>query len=146
MSAEAHDNTSDVNEVHHLLTILAVDDLKRSTTFYEEAFGWPRKVDVPVYVEFELPDGRGLGLYDREAFKSNTGVDSSRVPADLTTSTELYFRVRDLQAAVDRLQAAGGRLLSAPARRDWGDAAAYFKDPNGNVLVVAVPVPPEDGA
>jgi len=38
------------------------------------------------------------------------------------------------------LEAAGARLLSAAAPRDWGDEAAYFADPDGNVLVVARPV------
>ena len=52
----------------------------------------------------------------------------------------LYLRVDDLPAAVDALEAAGARLLSAAAPRDWGDEAAYFADPDGNVLVVARPV------
>ena len=46
----------------HVLTILAVSDLERSKRFYAEAFGWPRSVQVPVYVEHELPGGMRLGL------------------------------------------------------------------------------------
>ncbi len=37
------------------------------------------------------------------------------------------------------MERAGGRLLSARAARAWGDEAAYFADPEGNVLVVARP-------
>jgi predicted enzyme related to lactoylglutathione lyase len=53
------------------------------------------------------------------------------------TGAEIYLRCDDVEAAVDRLEAAGGRLLSALAPRDWGDDAAYYADPDGNVIVVA---------
>ncbi|MBI4701685.1 MAG: VOC family protein [Deltaproteobacteria bacterium] len=115
-------------------------DLDRSRVFYRTAFGWPVRVDVPVYVEFELPDGRGLGLYAREGFARNTGVTPAAVSEGQITSTELYFHVDDLDDAVQRLTTAGARLLSPMAPRDWGDDAAYFADPDGNVLVVASPI------
>jgi uncharacterized glyoxalase superfamily protein PhnB len=43
---------------------------------------------------------------------------------------------------VNRLTAAGARVLSPVAPRDWGDDAAYFADPDGNVIVVARPIAP----
>ena len=46
----------------HILTILAVSDLDQAARFYADAFGWPIRVEVPVYVELLLPDGRGLAL------------------------------------------------------------------------------------
>jgi len=123
----------------HILTILAVADLERSLEFYTSAFGWPVRVTVPVYVEFELPDGNGLGLYRREAFAANTGQEPHAVPAAATTGTEIYLRCDDLDASAQRVEAAGARILSPAAPRDWGDVAAYFADPDGNVLVLAVP-------
>lgn len=125
---------------HHLLTILAVADLERSLAFYTEAFGWPLRVDAPVYKELELPDGRGLGLYQREAYAKNTGLLPDVVPAGAITGTEIYLHVGDLEAAVQRLRKLGARELSPPSERPWGDRAAYFADPDGNVLVVAKPL------
>jgi len=122
---------------HHVLTILAVRDLARSTAFYRAAFGWPARVETPVYVELELPDGRGLGLYQREGFAKNTGQMPVAVPAGAITGTELYFHVEDVDDAVKRLTALGAKCLSPVMLRDWGDEAAYFSDPDGNVLVVA---------
>lgn len=121
----------------HSLTILAVADLRRSVAFYKAAFGWPVRVEVPVFVEFRLPDGRGLGLYTRESFGINTGQVPESLPPNTIAGTELYFHVDDLSAADARLAAAGARLLSPCAPRDWGDDAAYYADPDGNVLVVA---------
>jgi predicted enzyme related to lactoylglutathione lyase len=123
----------------HILTILAVTDLERSVDFYTSAFGWPVRVTVPAYVEFELPDGNGLGLYRREAFAGNTGQEPHAVPAGATTGTEIYLRCADLEAGARRVEEAGGRILSPAAPRDWGDVATYFADPDGNVLVLAVP-------
>ncbi|MBI3205356.1 MAG: VOC family protein [Myxococcales bacterium] len=123
--------------VRHALTILAVSDLERAKRFYAEAFGWPRTVEVPVYVEHELPGGMRLGLYERVAFGSNTGQVPARIADGALAPTELYFYADDVPAAIARLSAAGARELSALSLRPWGDRAAYFADPDGNVLVIA---------
>lgn len=121
----------------HILTILAVEDLARSVAFYRAAFGWPTRVDVPVYVELALPGGTSLGLYVREAFAVNVGQVPTLATPQRIGGTELYFHVDDLDDAIQRLEAAGATCLSARAPRDWGDEAAYYADPDGNVLVVA---------
>jgi predicted enzyme related to lactoylglutathione lyase len=122
-----------------VVTILAVDDVERAARFYRQAFGWPIRVDVPVLVEFALPGGGGLSVYKRSGFARNTGLPPQPKPAGATTATELYFHVEDLDAAEERLTAAGARLLSPRAPRDWGDEATYYADPEGNVVVVARP-------
>lgn len=123
------------------LVILAVGDLPRATAFYREAFGWPLAVEAPVYVEFALPAGLRLGLYDRRGFSRNTGLPPATPPAGATTGTELYLVPPNLELALARLEEAGGRLLSPLLPRDWGDEAAYYADPDGNVLVLARPLP-----
>ncbi len=127
----------------HVLTILAVDDLAASVRFYRQAFGFPVRAEVPVYVELALDDGRGLGLYRRESFGANTGIVPERVAPGGVAGAELYFNVDDMDEAVSRIERAGGRLLSPRAVRPWGDEAAYYADPDGYVVVVARP--PEEG-
>lgn len=121
------------------LVILAVYDVTRAARFYDEAFGWTVAVDVPVYREFALPDGMRLGLYLRDAFVKNTALPVSPRAVGHSTSTELYLYVDDLEASVARLAAMDARCLSPVADRPWGDTAAYFEDPEGNVVVVARP-------
>jgi predicted enzyme related to lactoylglutathione lyase len=123
----------------HVLTILAVDDVARASAFYRAAFGWAQLVDVPVYAELAVPGGMRLGLYERAGFGRNTGQVPERIPSGALAPTELYFHCDDLAGAIARLEAAGARLLSPRALRPWGDEAAYFADPDGNVLVVARP-------
>lgn len=126
-------------EPHHVLTILAVQDLPRMVRFYRDGFGWPTRAEVPVYVELALPDGRGVGLYLASAFSANTGAPPAPPPAHGTTAAELYFYVDDPDAWARRVESAGGRLLSAAAPRPWGDRVAYLADPEGNVLALARP-------
>lgn len=121
------------------LVILAVRDLTRATRFYTDVFGWSVAVEVPVYVEFELPDGMRLGLYQREAFIKNTESPAAPRLAGHTTATELYLTVDDLVATIARLAAADAPCRSPLAPRPWGDTAAYYEDPDGNVVVVARP-------
>ena len=121
----------------HVLTILAVADLAEAVAFYDRAFGWAKAVEVPVYVEYRLPGGQRLGLYQREGFARNTGVLPGRVGAGAITATEIYLHVDDVEAAVAAVTAAGGRPLSGLSLRDWGERAAYFADPDGNVVVVS---------
>ena len=125
----------------HVLTILAVEDLPRAVTFYASGFDWRQVVGAPGYAEFELPGGMRLGLYERQGFGRNTGQVPAPTPPGELAPTELYFHADDLEAAIERLRRAGARELSALAPRDWGDEAAYFADPDGNVLVLARPRP-----
>lgn len=126
-------------EVRHALTILAVEQLRESVDFYRAAFDWPLEVETPVYVEMRLPGGQRLGLYQREGFGKNTGQVPARVPPGELSPCELYFYADDVPAALERLRGAGARELSALSLRPWGDEAAYFADPGGNVLVIARP-------
>ena len=62
--------------------------------------------------------------------------------------TELYVMVDDLALAIVRLRKARARPLSRRAPREWGHEAAYFADPDGNVVAVARALEPasEEGA
>lgn len=120
-----------------VLVILAVRDLTRMRAFYRDALGWTEVVDTPVYVEMQSTAGMRLGLYHEDGFGRNIGLTPE--PSPPITRTELYLHCAELDVVIAHVEAAGGRLLSPRARRPWGDDAAYFADPEGNVVVVAQP-------
>jgi predicted enzyme related to lactoylglutathione lyase len=128
--------------VRHVLAIFAVADVARAHAFYASAFGWPATYEHPVYVELAMPTGLKLGLYARDRFGEMTGEPAAPAPPRGTTSSELYLTVDDVPAALARLLACGGRLVSPLARRPWGDDAAYVADPDGNVIAVGRAVAP----
>jgi predicted enzyme related to lactoylglutathione lyase len=119
--------------------IFAVDDLARALDFYERTFGWPRNelIDYTNYVELLSPDGGALGLYERDGFAETVGAEPARVPDDRVAPAYLYIRVDDVRAAAANAEAAGGRPLSPLTPRSWGEEAAWFADPDGNVVAVA---------
>ena len=120
--------------------ILGVADAQRSAAFYESVFGWTRNPAVAHYsnyVELRQGDDGWLGLYERDGFARSAGADVVATANGHQTATEIYVRVDDVQPLIERLGAAGARPLSPLAPRDWGDEAAYFADPDGNVVAVA---------
>lgn len=126
-----------MTRARHVLTILAVADLARAVAFYRRAFAWRAVVETPVYVELVDAGAMRVGLYLRDGFARNTGQMPLTVPPGAITATELYLAVDDITAAAAALVAAGARELSPAAARPWGDVAAYYADPDGNVVVVA---------
>ncbi len=126
-------------EVRHALTILAVARFTECVSFYRAAFAWEVAVDTPVYVEFRVPGGQRIGIYERLSFAQNVGSVPQQAAEGVLSSTELYFYCEHLESAIARIRTAGARELSALAKRAWGDEAAYFADPEGNVLVLARP-------
>jgi uncharacterized protein len=121
--------------------IFAVADLARSLDFYERAFGWPRneRIDYDNYVELLPPAGGALGLYERDGYAELVGAEPAEIPEDRVSPAYLYVRVENVEEAVRRLEAAGGRPLGDLAPRSWGETAAWFADPDGNAIAVAQP-------
>ncbi len=128
--------------MQQILTILAVAEVKRAADFYRSAFEFKQTVDVPVYAEFEMPDGRKIGLYERKSFGANTGIVPNAAGARELSGAELYFHCDDPAAQCAKLIGAGATELSPWQARNWGDDAAYFRDPDGHVLVIAKPSGP----
>jgi catechol 2,3-dioxygenase-like lactoylglutathione lyase family enzyme len=127
--------------------IFAVSDLGRSLAFYEQAFGWPRneRIEYSNYVELLPPDGGALGLFEREGFAATVGAEPAALDGHVSPAY-LYVRVEDVRATVAALENAGARPLSALASRAWGEDAAWFADPDGNVVAVAQATSAPDGS
>jgi catechol 2,3-dioxygenase-like lactoylglutathione lyase family enzyme len=119
------------------LVIVAVREIATAIRFYDAVFGWPRAVETPVYVEYALPAGVSLGIYERESFGVNTGIVPIGAASDQISPAELYLFSEEPEAVIERLTIAGARMLSPLRTRSWGDEAAYFADPDGHVLVIA---------
>lgn len=126
-----------MDDVRHVLTILAVEDVARARRFYDALLGWEAAVAVPVYVELRHPGGMRLGLYERRGFARNTGRPAVECGEDRTHAAELYLACADPAAAITRALAAGGELLSPLAPRDWGDDVGYLRDPDGHVVAIS---------
>ena len=128
--------------------IFAVTDVARSVEFYERAFGWPRNdwIDYSNYVELKPPDGGTLGLFEREGYAGLVGAEPADIREGRVSPAYMYVRVDDAEETIGRIAEAGGRPLGDFAPRSWGEPAAWFADPDGNVFAVAQSVAVESPA
>ena len=92
------------------------NDLDAAKSFYADTLGLSVHEDFGT-LNLELPGGQRVFIYPKE----------NHEPA---TYTVLNFEVEDIDAAVDRLTAAG------ISRGPYGPPIAWFRDPAGNILSV----------
>jgi len=110
----------------------AVKDLDAARSFYGETLGLEVEDRPMGILELHLATGASVLVYPKP----------DHVPA---TYTILNFPVPDVDAAVDRLLAAGVRMeryegfeqdAKGIARDEEGPTIAWFTDPSGNILSV----------
>ena len=123
-----------------MMIVLGVKDLEKSKIFYQSIFKWKITGDYPVFIEFTLPEGNKIALYQIDSFAVNTNLKPHQVPENSITATELYLHAENLEIVINRLVSAGAIPLTKLSTRPWGDEAAYFSDPDGNVIAVARPL------
>lgn len=124
-------------KAHDAFPILYARDVERTASFYRDALGfelafrWPAE-GRPEYVYLRLdPIGIGIGAADGENVHGNPVVPGAG-------SFELCVYVDDMDSTCERLREFGARELRAPVDEPWGERRAYFTDPDGNTLHLAM--------
>lgn len=102
--------------------LVPVSDVERATAFYEQVLGLRLLFKFPGTAFF---DAGGTRLYL-----------ASPTEADFDGRATLYFRVADVGATLDRLEAAGAAVRERPEIVFETDAydlwLAFVQDPDGN--------------
>lgn len=107
--------------------IISTPNLDRQRAFYQRLLGavptsrFP--VDGPVFFV-------GLRLGDSELGLVNQADADLSAPPRILLSVE----VDDVDALLEQVEAAGGRVLSEPADMPWGQRVAHIQDPDGNMV------------
>lgn len=106
---------------HELMTT----DAPAAMTFYREVFGWqPGDAmdmgEMGMYQMFNRPHGMIGGMM-------NKPPEMAEVPPNW----QIYFRVADIDAAVERIKANGGQILNGPMEVPGGDWIVNAMDPQG---------------
>ena len=120
---ERQETAPDVGEAswHELMTTDAAAALK----FYSEVFHWQRgdtmdMGEMGTYYMFNRPHGMIGGIMNRPA-------SAAHVPPNWA----IYFRVPEINAAVERIKANGGKILNGPMEVPGGDKIVNAMDPQG---------------
>jgi hypothetical protein len=99
---------------------LPATDIEATRSFYERAFGWSMTQFAPTYSATATGD-------------TDVGLQSN--PPDRPGAPLPVIQVKDLEAALGAVQAAGGEIVK-PIRSFPGGRRFHFKDPSGNELAV----------
>jgi lactoylglutathione lyase len=119
-----------------LLPVVLTDDVPRLKAFYRDVVGLPIQSDEGNFIRFGTGQSH-LAIMDRGVVGHIAGERGRIRPGDKGFRFELYFQVEDAQPITVRLQKSGAVMVSALAPRPWGDRAAYFLDPDENLIAVA---------
>ena len=116
---------------------LGVRDLPALRSFYE-ALGWESRSDGDQFARFEI-GGAVLALYSLEALAEEAGMPPPASTERFTgfTCAAVVESAEMVDAAIEVVREAGGRVLAEPVARGWGGRSGYFADPEGNVWEIA---------
>ena len=116
---------------------LGVRDLPAVRSFYE-ALGWRSRSVGDDFARFEI-GGAVLALYSLDAL-----TEEANMPPPAGTERFAGFTCaivvqseEMVDAAIELVREAGGRILAEPVAREWGGRSGYFADPEGNVWEIA---------
>jgi predicted enzyme related to lactoylglutathione lyase len=109
---------------HELMTT----DAPSAMSFYQQVFGWQPSETMDMgpmgkYHMFNRPHGMIGGMM-------NKPPEMAQVPPHW----QIYFRVPDIDVAVDRIKAGGGQILNGPMEVPGGDWIVNAMDPQGGAF------------
>lgn len=118
--------------------ILYVTNQERSKQFYEQLLNREPTLDVEGMTEFNLSASTKLGLMPENGIAKILG---NKTPHPKTGSgiprCELYLKVKNANAYIERGLMFGGKLISPLKKRDWGDKVGYISDLDGHIIAFA---------
>jgi uncharacterized protein len=104
---------------------LMTTDAPAAMTFYQQLFGWQPS---------EAMDMGPMGKYQMFNWGDRMIGGMMNKPPEMAQAPPhwaIYFRVPDINAATERIKAAGGTILSGPMEVPGGDWIVNAKDPQG---------------
>ena len=101
------------------------DDVNATRTFYESVCGWHFQAwGPPGFHRAELPGGFTVAIQQRREL----------IPGKPTVGAEPTVFVDDVEASVERAEAAGGEVLMPPTKIQGVGTVAFVADPGGNPI------------
>ncbi|MDQ5843741.1 MAG: VOC family protein [Acidobacteriota bacterium] len=116
---------------------LAVNDAAAAIEFYKKGFGATERMRLP------MPDGKighaEIMIGNAIVMLADEDPSAAHVsPKTLGGSTvKLHVYVEDVDAFFEKAEAAGAKVLLAPADQFYGDRSGRLEDPFGHVWLVS---------
>ena len=114
-----------------------VRDLPKVRSFYE-ALGWESRSAGDEFARFEI-GGAVLALYSLDALAEEANMTPPAGTEKFAgfTCAIVVQSEEMVDAVIEAVRKAGGRVLAEPVAREWGGRSGYFADPESNVWEIA---------
>ena len=132
----------DLNNENKVLFIIYVNNQQISKDFYKKILDIKPELDVPGMTQFKISSNTFLGIMPNEGIlklADKNNINDITPPANGTgiPRCEIYLFVDDPENKYEVLLKNGGKPLSNPLIRPWGDLVAYGIDPDGHIIALA---------
>lgn len=123
-------------------TIIYIDNIKETVTFYEKAFGFSLKFITPEEDYAELQTGSTTISFASTALaKQNFDTDTEFLNISKPASPiQLSFTSTSIEKDFEKAINAGGLPLSEIVKKPWGQTVAYLRDLNGILIEICTPI------
>lgn len=120
--------------------VLMVADVAATTAFYRQHFGFAPQFESDWYVHLQMPGQQAVNLAVLQR-------DHGTIPAEGRGASAagllLNFEVDDVDAVYARLRAQGLPIRLTLRDEDFGQRHFITADPNGVLIDVITPIPPQ---
>lgn len=113
--------------------IISTPDVPRLQKFYETVLGAEQILRQP-------EDGPVFYVGLRHGESEFGIVNEERADLSAPSRVLLSIDVDDVDALLDRVEAAGGTVLAPPNDMPWGQRVAHLADPDGNLINLTHPL------
>ncbi len=129
-------------DIKYAYTILYVNDVAQTISFYNNAFGFEQKMITPEKDYAEIISGSTtLAFASLELGASNfkKGFIKSE-PTKKPFGIELAFTTSDVDGIMKKAMENGAILFEEAVVKPWGQKVGYLKDINGFLLEICTPM------
>lgn len=116
---------------------LGVSDLKKSSDFYENQFGWKKTASSNEDISFFQLNGILLSLYPREKLAEDAGVSAKGEGFNAFSLAYCTRSKEEVDQLIETLEKKGVEIVKKPEEVFWGGYSSYIADPDGNLWEIA---------
>ena len=120
-------------------TILYVADVAATLDFYQQAFGFKRKMLHEAGDYGELDTGDTTLAFSALQLMAELGKNPAKA-SPAAPVFEIAFETQQVKQHLEQAIAAGASLVQDVREEPWGQTTSYVSDPNGFLIEICSPV------
>lgn len=122
-------------------TIVYVNDVQATISFYEKAFGFTRKFVPPGNEYAELSTGETVLSFAAISLAKKNLPDGfiASDPSQKPLGIELAFTTNEVDKQFQQAIDAGATSVAKPVVKPWGQTVGYVRDINGVLIEICTP-------